>query len=79
MMRYNAWGYKILSSLSFKDGVKERLAKVYWLPAFIFERLYSIRYQKKSKADDIFILRYDSPIEEKGLLDDTSNRGDNSI
>ena len=62
MIRYNAWGYKMLSSLSFNDGLKERIAKVYWLPAFIFERLYSRRYQKKSKAEEIYILRYDSSL-----------------
>ena len=65
MIRYNAWGYKMLSSLSFNDGLKERIAKIYWLPAFIFERLYSRRYQKKSKAEEIYILRYDSSLKEK--------------
>lgn len=60
MMRYNAWGYKYLSSMKCNDVIKEKMAKVYWLPAFLFERFYSRRYQNKSDKEEQYILRYDS-------------------
>ncbi|WP_255508675.1 glycosyltransferase family 2 protein [Bacteroides sp. GM023] len=60
MIRYNAWGYKMISKLKFSDTIKEKLAKAYWAPAFIFERVYSKKYQSKTEIEEKYILRYDS-------------------
>lgn len=57
-MKYNAFGYKIISSTNLSDTGKEKIAKLYWLPSFIFERLYSRRYQTNKGKDERFILRF---------------------
>lgn len=57
MLKYNSWGYKAISSLKISDNLKEILAKTYWLPAFIFERLYSKKFHSKTEEEDRYILR----------------------
>lgn len=57
-MRYNAFWYRTISSLNLNNmSFRETLSRVVWFPEFIFERLYSKKFHKKSKEDEKYILR----------------------
>lgn len=59
-MKYNAFGFKVINRLKVSLQLKEAMAKVYWMPAFVFERIYSKRYHSTKNKDERYILRYDS-------------------
>lgn len=59
-MKYNAFGFKNISKLKLSAETKEKIAKAYWLPAFVFERIYSKKYHSIKGKDEKYILRYDS-------------------
>lgn len=57
-MKYNAFGYKTISNLNISAEAKEKIAKVFWFPAFIFERIYAHKYKGKTIEEEEYILRY---------------------